>query len=131
MKRFLLAVLALSALAGTAIAQTPPPPPPPGAEQAAPSPDDAPPPRVDADDNDDAAPPPPPPPPPPRDAREHGHMRPEGHRPPPPPPPSRAAHFHIKTGDTKIDVKCAENEPMKVCADLLLQILDRVERSNY
>ncbi len=128
MKRFLLAGLALSALAGTAIAQTPPPPPPQGAEQAAPSPDDAPPPRVDADDNDDAAPPPPPPP---REAREHGHMRPEGHRPPPPPPPSRAAHFHIKTGDTKIDVKCAENEPMKVCADLLLQILDRVERSNY
>lgn len=125
MKRFLLAGLALSALAGTAIAQTPPPPP--GAEQAAPSPDDAPmSSRVDADDNDDAAPPPPPPP---RDAREHGHMRPEGHR--PPPPPSRAAHFHIKTGDTKIDVKCAENEPMKVCADLLLQILDRVERSNY
>lgn len=128
MKRFLLAGLALSALAGTAIAQTPPPPPPQGAEQAAPSPDDAAPPRVDADDNDDAAPPPPPPP---RDAREHGHMRPEGHRPPPPPPPSRAAHFHIKTGDTKIDVKCAENEPMKVCADLLLQILDRVERSSY
>ncbi|MBN9028863.1 MAG: hypothetical protein BGO05_28495 [Rhizobiales bacterium 63-7] len=128
MKRFLLAGLALSALAGTAIAQTTPPPPPQGAEQAAPSPDDAPPPRVDADDNDDAAPPPPPPP---REAREHGHMRPEGHRPPPPPPPSRAAHFHIKTGDTKIDVKCAENEPMKVCADLLLQILDRVERSNY
>ena len=125
MKRFLLAGLALSALAGTAIAQTTPPPPPHGGEQAAPSPDVAPRPRVDADDIDDAAPRPP------REAREHGHMRPEGHRPPPPPPPSRAAHFHIKTGDTKIDVKCAENEPMKVCADLLLQILDRVERSNY
>lgn len=121
MKRFLLAGLALSVLAGTAIAQTPPPPP--GAEQAAPAPDDASmSPRVDADDDDDAAPPPPP-----RDVREHRPMRPDGHR----PPPSRAAHFHIKSGDTKIDVKCAENEPMKVCADLLMQILDRVERSNY
>ncbi|MEX2693659.1 hypothetical protein [Rhizobium mongolense] len=46
---------------------------------------------------------------------------------PPPPPPSKAAHFHIQDGDVEIDIKCADDEPTKVCADLLLQMLDRLE----
>lgn len=51
-----------------------------------------------------------------------------GHRPPPPPPPpSKAAHFRIEDGDTKIDLKCAEDEPMKACADLLIQVMDRLQ----
>ncbi len=49
-----------------------------------------------------------------------------GHR-PPPPPPSKAAHFRIEDGNTRIDLKCAEDEPMKVCADLLLQVMDRLQ----
>ncbi len=119
MKRLLVIGLALSTLSGAAFAQTPPPR---EDEQSAPSADEdrrPPPPRTD--DEDDMAPPP-------KEAREHGHMRPDGHR---PPRPSKAAHFRIKTGDTKIDVKCAEDEPMKVCADMVLQILERAERSNY
>lgn len=47
-----------------------------------------------------------------------------GHR---PPPPSKAAHFRIEDGDTRIDLKCAEDEPMKACADLLLQVMDRLQ----
>jgi hypothetical protein len=72
--------------------------------------------------------PPPPPgrdaPPPPRgdDTAMRGH---HGHM-PPPPPPSKAAHFRIASGDTKIDVKCADDEPTKVCADVLLQIMDKL-----
>jgi hypothetical protein len=49
-----------------------------------------------------------------------------GHR-PPPPPPSKAAHFRIEDGNTQIDLKCAEDEPMKACADLLLQVMDRLQ----
>lgn len=52
-----------------------------------------------------------------------------GHR-SPPPPPSKAAHFRIEDGDTRIDLKCAEDEPMKACADLLLQVMDRLQGQN-
>jgi hypothetical protein len=34
-----------------------------------------------------------------------------------PPPPSKAAHFRIEQGDNAIDVKCADEEPMRACAD--------------
>ncbi|AVA22212.1 hypothetical protein QA648_09665 [Rhizobium sp. CB3171] len=40
---------------------------------------------------------------------------------------SKAARFRIENGDVKIDIKCAEDEPMKACADELNQILDRLE----
>jgi hypothetical protein len=53
---------------------------------------------------------------------------PRGHR-PPPPPPSKAAHFRLEHGDIVIDVKCADEEPMKACADFTLQMLDRVQAS--
>jgi hypothetical protein len=57
-----------------------------------------------------------------------GDMGFRGHRPPPPPPPpSKAAHFRIEDGNTRIDLKCAEDEPMKACADLLLQVMDRLQ----
>ncbi len=51
---------------------------------------------------------------------------PGGPPPPPPPPPPRAAHIRLQRGDTLLDVKCAEDEPMKSCADLTLQMLDRL-----
>ncbi|MCJ2048891.1 hypothetical protein [Methylobacterium sp. J-070] len=84
-----------------ALAQTPPPPggPRPGPE---------------------AGPPPPPPPGGPR--RGPG---PDG-PPPPPPPPSRAAHFVLERGDARIDVKCADEDSTKACADITLQLLDRL-----
>ncbi len=45
----------------------------------------------------------------------------------PPPPLSKAAHFRIEDGNTRIDLQCAEDEPMKACADLLLQVMDRLQ----
>jgi hypothetical protein len=61
----------------------------------------------------------PPPPPPP------GGPGPRGQR--PPPLPERAAHFRLQRGDAMVDVKCADDEQMKVCADLTLQMVDRLE----
>jgi hypothetical protein len=43
------------------------------------------------------------------------------------PTPSKAARFRIENGDVKIYVKCADDEPMKACADELNQILDRLD----
>jgi hypothetical protein len=43
----------------------------------------------------------------------------------PPPPPSRAARFRIERGDLKLDVRCAEEETMRACADIVLQLLDK------
>jgi hypothetical protein len=60
----------------------------------------------------------PPPPPPP------GGPAPRGLR---PPPPERAAHFRLQRGDALLDVKCADEEPMKTCADLALQMIDRLQ----
>ncbi len=42
------------------------------------------------------------------------------------PPPSKAARFHIETGDADIGIKCADDEPMKTCADFTLQLLDKI-----
>ena len=42
------------------------------------------------------------------------------------PPPSKAAHFRIEQGDNAIDVKCADEEPMRACADIAMQFLDRL-----
>ncbi|MBX5186053.1 hypothetical protein HJB88_25995 [Rhizobium sp. NZLR5] len=145
MQRLLLSGLALAALAGTAFAQQPPAPPSAGTPPVA---------------TDPALPPPPPPPPNPSASGDNEPMmggpdargdRPDdrwhgsrddmgfrddrgfrgfrGHR-PPPPPPSKAAHFRIEDGATRIDLKCAEDEPMKACADLLLQVMDRLQGQN-
>lgn len=111
MKKLILAGTAAMMLAGTAFAQQPPAPPAAPAETATPGkPGD-----------------PPPPPPKPGEARPHGPgpdgPGPDGRR---GPPPSKAAHFRIHSGDTRIDVKCADDEPMKACADILLQVMDKL-----
>jgi hypothetical protein len=31
--------------------------------------------------------------------------------------PDRAAHLRLKRGEALLDVKCADEEPMKTCAD--------------
>ncbi|SES39632.1 hypothetical protein [Rhizobium sp. NFR03] len=109
----LLTGFSLSLAAGSGMAQDTPPPPP------------APPVAADA-----MAPPPPPPPPAgPRGPEEamrggKGPHGPEGHR--PPPPPSKAAHYRIETDDVKIDLKCADDEPAKACADLLMSTIDKL-----
>lgn len=108
----LLTGFSLSLAAGSAMAQdTPPPPPAPPVAS-------------------DAMAPPPPPPAGPRGPEEamrggKGPHGPEGHR-PPPPPPSKAAHYRIETDDVKIDLKCADDEPAKACADLLMSTIDKL-----
>jgi hypothetical protein len=71
-----------------------------------------------------------PPPGGPRPGPEAGAPPPGGPRrgpeAPPPPPPAKAAHFRLERGETALDVKCADDEPMKACADLALQMLDRL-----
>jgi hypothetical protein len=105
--------IGLAVLTGIAIAQEQPapPPPPPGA-------------TFDAGPVDDA----PPPHPGPGRHGDHGERGPMGGRDGerPPPPPSKAAHFRLEKGDLKLDVKCADDEPMKSCADIALQLLDKV-----
>jgi hypothetical protein len=66
----------------------------------------------------------PPAPPPPPDGQEAG---PDDVGGPPPPPPSRAAHFRLALGDAIVDVKCADDEQMKVCDDITLQFVDRLQ----
>lgn len=39
----------------------------------------------------------------------------------------RGARYRIETGRTTIDLRCPDNEPAKDCADLLLQVLDRLQ----
>ncbi|KAB1083869.1 hypothetical protein F4V91_31060 [Neorhizobium galegae] len=46
------------------------------------------------------------------------------------PPRDRGARFRIENGRTTIDLRCADGEPTKDCADLLLQVLDRLQRGN-
>ncbi|MCJ9752489.1 hypothetical protein MOV61_17355 [Neorhizobium sp. BETTINA12A] len=46
------------------------------------------------------------------------------------PPRERGARFRIENGRTTIDLRCADGEPTKDCADLLLQVLDRLQRGN-
>ncbi|ARO30703.1 MULTISPECIES: hypothetical protein [unclassified Rhizobium] len=128
MQRLLLSGLALAASAATAFAQQPPAPPPAGeppaanepASPAPPAPDDERVMRHGADEQSRDRP----------DYRWHGSRGDmgfrdyRGHR---LPPPSKAARFQIEDGNTRIDLKCAEDEPTKVCADLLLQVMDRLQ----
>ncbi|MCP2155763.1 UNVERIFIED_ORG: hypothetical protein J2S29_002097 [Rhizobium sp. SLBN-170] len=107
MKKLVIAGAALLIAAGSSFAQQPPPPPG----------------QADAGSRADA--PPPPPPPGPGGPREAGWRDgPHGKR--MPPPPSKAAHFRIEDGERKIDVKCADDEPMKACADIMMQIIDKM-----
>lgn len=78
---------------------------------------------------DDGMAPPPPPGPGPKGPHMGGPRGPGprgDHDGPPPPPPSKAAHFRLESGDNRIDVKCADEEPMQACADIMMRIIDRV-----
>ena len=108
MKAIIGAGFALALLAGNALAQSAPPSP------------DAPPPAGDTGPMEARMPP--------DDqtgGRDGGDMRPHrmGHL---RPPPSKAARFHIETGEADIGIKCADDEPMKACADFTLQLLDKI-----
>jgi hypothetical protein len=86
-------------LSGTAaFAQAPPPPggPRPGPEAGAP--------------------------PPPGDPRRG----PDEPPPPPPPPPARGAHIVLERGDARVDVKCADDDTTRACADVALQLVDKL-----
>jgi hypothetical protein len=115
MKAFLVSGLTLVLLTGGAFAQASGQPPAPPAQGAAAAPPPPPPGGPEAGPDDMGGPPPPPP----------GGPGPRGQR--PPPPPSRAAHFRLQRGDAMVDVKCADDEQMKVCADLTLQMVDRLQ----
>ncbi len=108
MKAIIGAGLALALLTGNALAQ------------GAPLPPEAPP-FLDGDGPMNAHRPPDDP----AGGREGGDMRPHrmGHL---GPPPSKAARFHIETGGADIGIKCADDEPMKACADFTLQVLDKI-----
>ena len=58
-----------------------------------------------------------------------GHGGPEAMGPHPHPghpmPPSKAAHFRIKGPDLALDVKCPEDESVKVCVDAASQLIDK------
>ena len=125
MKRLFVFGLAFAAMASAALAQQPPAPP----EQMAPaaSQDHAPPPPSAGPDAiarpDDLS------------SHDHAGAQKDGSRPDMalyrhhrqmPPPPSKAAHFRVENGDTKIDIKCADDEPTKVCAEVLLQLIDKL-----
>jgi hypothetical protein len=43
-----------------------------------------------------------------------------------PPSPSKGAHIILQDGDAAVNVKCADDEPMKVCAEITLQILEKL-----
>jgi hypothetical protein len=58
----------------------------------------------------------------------HGGSRPpppEGAAPPPPPPP-KGAHLRIEQGENLVDLKCADDEPTRACADVAMTFLDRL-----
>lgn len=99
----------LAILTGIAIAQEQPPPPPPA--------------PMEAGQPDNGAPPPPPPGPGRHGERGLRDAR-DGDR--PPAPPSKAAHIRLEKGDMKLDLECADDEPMKTCSDIALQLLDKV-----
>ncbi|MFC6790967.1 hypothetical protein ACFQE0_15905 [Methylobacterium komagatae] len=108
------ALLGATALlfATAAVAQPAPPDGPRGGPEAAPSP---PPPPGGRRPGPEAGGPPPP-----------GGPRRGPDAPPPPPPSSKGAHFIFERGGARIDVKCADDEPMKACADITLQMLDKL-----
>lgn len=119
--------LALLSLATTsAFAQTPSVPPL-SLAQNQPSdgvPPDGPAPGGPRPGQDWGAPPPPPPP--------HGpHGRAEG---PPPPPPPKGAFFRFAqtpNGTALAEVKCADDEPIKVCADVAMSLMDKLNASKH
>lgn len=113
MRPSLLSGALLTALFATSALAQPAPPPgggaprPPGAEGGTPAPL----PGGPAGPHDQAPPPHP------------GGPRRDG---PPPPAPPKGAHFSLEDRNFSIEVKCADGEPMRPCADITLQFLDRM-----
>ena len=70
---------------------------------------------------DDRSPPAPSPPGPPEMSGSDWRMH--------PPQRDRGARFRIENGRTSIDLRCAEGETTKECAESLLQVLDRLQGS--
>jgi hypothetical protein len=67
----------------------------------------------------DAGPPPPPP-------GERGPRGPKGDRPPPPPRGAAIRIEHSADGIVRLEVKCAESDTTKDCADVAAQLLDKL-----
>ncbi|MBB3659919.1 Tfp pilus assembly protein FimV [Rhizobium sp. BK650] len=42
-------------------------------------------------------------------------------------PRERGARFHIESGQTRIDLRCADGDSTKDCADTVLQVLERLQ----
>ena len=40
--------------------------------------------------------------------------------------PSKAAFFHLRKGDARVDIKCADDEPTKACIDAASALLDKL-----
>ena len=40
--------------------------------------------------------------------------------------PRRGAHFWLRSGDTRLGVRCDPNEPMRACVDAATTLLDKV-----
>ncbi len=38
----------------------------------------------------------------------------------------KGAHIRLEDGDAAVDIKCADDESMKVCADITLEILEKL-----
>lgn len=45
-------------------------------------------------------------------------------------PRERGARFHIENGQTRIDLRCADGDSTKDCADAVLQVLEHLQASN-
>ena len=41
-------------------------------------------------------------------------------------PVSKAARFEFSRGETEVDIKCAEDEPMRACAEAAGMLLDKL-----
>ena len=41
-------------------------------------------------------------------------------------PPTKAAHFRVDRGDSRVEVKCPEDEPMRACVEATIQLYDRI-----
>ena len=42
------------------------------------------------------------------------------------PAPHDSARFHIATGRSTVDLTCPDNEPLRACADVLMDVIDRM-----
>ena len=40
--------------------------------------------------------------------------------------PHKGAHFRLEDGDAALDVKCPDDEPMKTCGEITIQILEKL-----